>query len=121
MQGHAEPIHTQTHAYVTKNGGMTWEDTSLLPSPDSALYHTFLALHCDISNRFCAAVGVLLSIDEQQHDVLQHLIYTTIDAGQTWQKKPFTPPSEGHSMMLDVFCSEDAALCHTVGFLFMDR
>lgn len=103
-----------THAYLTQNGGLSWQHTTELLPGNSTDTNVFTALDCDISNRFCAAVG--FSFDEQvETDNVVPIIYTTIDSGQTWQKRPFTPPADALSIMLDVFCSEDAALCHTVG------
>ncbi|MEI6095331.1 MAG: sialidase family protein [Gammaproteobacteria bacterium] len=104
-----------THAYLTKNGGLTWQDTTEIVASDPKLLNTFTALHCDISNRFCATVGFATNEDAETDEFIP-IIYTTIDSGHTWQKKPFTPSPDILSLMLDVFCSEDAALCHAVGF-----
>ena len=104
-----------THAYITKNGGLRWQDTTEILSSDPKFTNIFTALHCDISNRFCAAVGFATN-DDTETDVFTPIIYTTIDSGQTWQKKSFTPSPDILSLMLDVFCSEDAALCHAVGY-----
>ena len=103
---------TTTHAYLTQNGGLSWQDTTEIPDSDATHTNIFTALTCDVNNRFCAAVG--MSIDEDG-DKDFPIIYTTIDSGQTWQKKPFTPPNDALSLMLDVFCSDDAAFCHAVG------
>lgn len=108
----ANPATANTHAYLTKNGGLSWQDTTAIPSSDATHMNIFTSLHCDVSNRFCAAVG--MSVDEDG-DKDFPIIYTTIDGGQTWQKKPFTSPNDALSLMLDVFCSDDAAFCHAVG------
>ncbi len=104
-----------THAYLTKNGGLSWQDTAEIVDSDPKLVNAFTALHCDISNRFCAAVGFATNEDTESDQFIP-IIYTTIDSGHTWQKKTFTPSPDILSLMLDVFCSEDAALCHAVGF-----
>ncbi|MGV3740623.1 MAG: hypothetical protein ACO1N3_04985 [Gammaproteobacteria bacterium] len=103
-----------THAYLTKNGGLSWQDTTAIPSTDTTHMNIFTSLHCDVSNRFCAAVG--MSVD-QDGDKDFPIIYTTIDGGQTWQKKTFTSPNDALNLMLDVFCSDDAAFCHAVGIV----
>lgn len=104
-----------THAYITKNGGLSWQDTTEIVATDPKLFNIFSALNCDITNRFCTAVGFATNNDNET-DMFTPIIYTTIDSGHTWQKKPFTPSPNILSLMLDVFCSEDAALCHAVGF-----
>lgn len=109
-----EILDSQVHSYLTKNGGFSWQDTTEIPPTDKTSQQAFTALDCDASNRFCAAVGIIVGEEENK---IQPIIYTTTDSGQTWQKKPFLPPANSSSMMLDVFCSEDAAFCHTVGFL----
>lgn len=108
-----EIVANSSHSYLTKNGGLSWQDTSELAT-DKGFIQAFTALDCDASNRFCAAVGI--KSDENNEDTFYPVIHTTTDSGQTWQKKPFTPLENASSLMLDVFCSEDAAFCHTVGF-----
>lgn len=102
-----------SHAYLTKNGGLSWQDTTEIPASDATHMNIFTALHCDVNNRFCAAVGISVNDEDDKKDF--PIIYTTIDGGQTWQKKPFTSPNDAVSLMLDVFCSDDAAFCHAVG------
>lgn len=102
-----------THAYITQNGGLTWQVTPEIMTTASEHSIAFTALHCDLSNRFCSAVGA--EFDNNTDDNIVPIIYTSIDSGQTWQKKLFTPTTNSNSMILDVFCAEDAALCHAVG------
>lgn len=113
-QDSIEIVDNPAHSYLTKNGGLTWQDTSEVDS-NVGFTEGFMALDCDISNRFCATVG--FKSDDNEKDSFLPIIHTTTDGGQTWQKKPFTPPENVSSFMLDVFCSEDASFCHTVGFL----
>ena len=107
-------ISTTTHAYLTKNGGLSWQDTTEISASDATHTNVFTALNCDVNNRFCSAVG--MSVDEDG-DKDFPIIYTSIDGGLTWQKKAFTPPNGALSLMLDVFCSDDAAFCHAVGVI----
>jgi hypothetical protein len=108
---------SSTRGYTTKNGGLNWQKTSdIFPAETNNSQNIFTALHCDITNRFCAAVGINISpIDGT--DEASPIIYTSTDSGQTWQKKSFTPVTDFLNIMFDVFCSEDAALCHAVGIL----
>lgn len=106
-------ISNNSHVYLTKNGGLNWTDSSEILANDPKLSPIFTALHCDITNRFCAAVGI--EIDEEHDDEFKPIIYTSIDSGHSWMRKTFTPPDNKISMLLDIFCSEDAALCHAVG------
>lgn len=106
-------LDNPSHAYLTKNGGLSWHDTYEL-LPEKGYTSAFAALDCDTSNRFCATVGI--EFDENNDDQFHPVIHTTTDNGQTWHKKHFTPPENTLSFLLDVFCSEDAAFCHTVGF-----
>ncbi|MCX7090524.1 MAG: hypothetical protein NTU48_03625 [Legionellales bacterium] len=108
-----EILDNPAHSYLTKNGGLSWQDASEI-SADKDYTQSFTALDCDVSNRFCAAVGI--KSNDKEEDSYLPIIHTTTDGGQTWQKKPLTPPENASSFMLDVFCSEDASFCHTVGF-----
>lgn len=108
-----EILENPSHAYLTKNGGLSWQDTNEIIS-DKGHSLAFTALDCDTSNRFCAAVGI--EFNENNDDQFHPVIHTSTDSGQTWHKKSFSPPENAISLMLDVFCSEDAAFCHTVGF-----
>ena len=109
-------IEKKTHSYLTKNGGISWIDTSEIMDQNSKQNNIFNAIECDESNRFCAAVGLEYQTNTQKGtDEFLPIIYTTIDSGHSWQRKAYSPIGESLDFFIDVFCSDDAALCHAVG------
>ncbi len=116
--GNTQTLIADTHAYLTKNGGLTWLDMTAITSDDKNYDNIFTSVHCNTNQRICAAVGVAVTVADEDDNAQSHpIIYTTTDGGKTWQKKPLTPPTGVMSLLLDVFCSDDTELCHAVGLL----
>ncbi|HVT62743.1 MAG TPA: sialidase family protein [Legionellaceae bacterium] len=98
-------------AYQSKDAGRSWRHAIEIDANDRFGDNIFTALHCDVGASICTAVGYNAKGEE-----LQPIIYTTSDAGQSWQKKEFEPPLAALGL-LDVFCADNAAICHAIGFV----
>ncbi|MCR9192864.1 MAG: hypothetical protein NXI01_09475 [Gammaproteobacteria bacterium] len=107
----SEKGHSSLHnyAYVTQNGGVTWEHAVEIDPEAPAWEHIFTTVRCDSSDTFCIAIG-----SSAAQGLLQPIIYISIDGGYSWQQKPFQSPA-GSTVLLDAFCADTGTLCHAVG------
>jgi len=106
---HEPPVITYVHAYTTLDGGISWQKIGSIDNFDGSIYESFSAFDCDKAGQFCIAVYSPIGVEGASP-----LVYATHDGGATWRNEDINTPEET-SILLDVFCDDNALLCQIVG------
>ena len=112
------PIISYLHAYTTLDGGISWRKTSSIYNVDGSIYEHFSNIDsvpvstfdCDKVGQSCTVAYSLIGVKNASP-----LIYVTHDGGVTWTNEKINIPEQNTSILLDVFCDDNALLCQIVG------
>jgi len=108
--------------YSTKDGGLTWSDPMLLPLPKATVEQQDAeigtSVSCNDSGDNCVIAGALYNDDDSNnHPQRDPLLYTTKDAGHTWNLSTLpaaTTYSHG-TTLVNVNCDNSGLACVIVG------
>ncbi|MDP3561099.1 MAG: sialidase family protein [Legionellaceae bacterium] len=102
---------TAVYSYTTLDGGIHWKKTGAIDNLDGEIYEPFSVFDCDKEGLKCVAIHSPVG-DEGSRP----LAYATYDGGQTWSKKVLEIPEESTTtILLDIYCDDNAVLCQAVG------
>lgn len=77
--------------YITKNTGLTWQESGLLDPVEHAAIDGFSHFQCDVTNLNCVAIRYH-EIEKPFYEVYAHA-YQTENAGETWKEIGEIDPS----------------------------
>ena len=104
-------IITAVYSYTTLDGGIHWKKTGVIDNSDGEIYEPFSVFDCDKEGMTCVAIHSPVGVEGSRP-----LAYATYDGGQTWSKKALEIPEESTTtIVLDLFCDDNAVLCQAVG------
>lgn len=104
-------ISTVLNSYTTHDAGINWEKTGVIDNPGGEINEPFSLFDCDKEGRACVAIHSPIGVEDSQP-----IAYATYDGGQTWSKKDLEIPQVATStILLDIFCDDNAILCQVVG------
>lgn len=114
-------VASYNYALYTHDGGHSFNHLELI-NPDNPT-HLLFSIRCNPNLSWCAAFGF---DDDNENNVLKSILYhqSPLAPNPKWIPADLVPsPSEPHSnkFIMDIFCNEDASICHLIGLNFLDE